>query len=376
MPRNLAAAALPHYSGAISAARGMWMMSALLLPLLIWGVLIFGLYSLAVVILAVFSTLAGELLGMIFTRRSSFTIQLYIDELSNGSAVLAGLLLGLILPVTVSPFIPLIAGLFGMVVVKWSFGGLGANWLNPALAGTLFAGLSWPGGMHAREWGAALISGLNWNPPSGSLTDMARLKMSLIQDGSPRIFRPMEMIGREFTNADSFISRFLNEQILLSGGTRLPGGYIDYILGFKLEGIGQTSILLILLVSVFLFARGIISWQIPTGGVLALSVLTGLFSGVNWGGDFFSGDVLFALSSGGFLFILFFMATDPVTTPYTSGGKLIFGVGVGVLVFLFREFSLLPDGSVLAVLIMNMLNPVIIILTRPKPFGFERRAVK
>lgn len=351
-------------------------MSVLLLPLLIWGILVFGFYSLAVVTLAVLSSLSGELLGMLFTRKSDFSVQLYMDELGNGSAVLSGLLLGLILPVTVSPFIPIIAGIFGMVVVKWSFGGLGANWLNPALAGTLFAGLSWPGGMQSRDWSTSLIPGLNWNPGTSRLTDMARIKMNLMNDGAARVFRPMEMIDREFTTADSLISRFLNEQILLSGGTKLPDGYIDYILGFKLEGIGQTSILLILLVSVFLFARGIISWQIPTGGVLALSGLTAVFSGVNWGSSLFTGDVLFALSSGGFLFILFFMATDPVTTPYTSGGKLLFGVGVGVLVFLFREFSLLPDGSVLAVLIMNMFSPAIIIFTRPKPFGFEKRGRK
>lgn len=362
-----------HYSGAMSASRGMWMMNGLLLIFLSWGVLTYGFRALLLTGLSVFAALAAECLVVVLKSgkdRSTAVLQ----ELSNGSAVLCGLLFGLSLSVTDHWIVALVGPAFAILVVKWGFGGLGKNWLNPALAGRLFVQLSWPGGFGINDWGRTLLPQAGWNVDAVSAaSDLSLIKTSLVENGAGQVFRPLSLIGREFSLFDSALTRIINENIFIPSGTILPPGYMDYLFGLRYGAIGEVSIILILFVSVFLLAKGIISWQIPIGGFLAMSLLSLTFAGTSWGADYFTGDILFALFAGGFLFTLMFMATDPVTSPYTGRGKLLFGIGFGSLYFVLGELSALSEAPTFALLIMNMFCPLINLVTRKKPFLPARR---
>ena len=361
---SMSSVGLSHYSGAMSVVRGMWIMIALLTIPLIWGVLLYGFRALGLVAVSVLTAVVAEALVLSLQLRGKNLFR----ELTNGSALLCGLLLGLSLPVTAHWLVAVIGALFAIVVVKWGGGGFGVNWLNPALAGRLCVQLAWPEGLRVHDWGRSLISGIGWNVDSISVAaDLRQIKEQLMEGG--RIIRPLSLIEREFSSLDTLITGFLNEQILVPQGVVLPAGYVDYFLGFRYGAIGESSIIIILLVSVFLLAKGIISWHVPVGGFVALSLLTLSLAGVFRGVAAFPGDVLFALFRGGFLFTLMFMATDPVTSPYSGKGKLLFGLGFGILTFVLWEASVLPESSMLALLMMNMLCPLINSSIRRKPLS-------
>jgi electron transport complex protein RnfD len=377
LPRKISTAALPHYSGAITTSRAMWTMTAFLSVLGLWSVVLFGFQSLAIIAVSLGAAVLSEAAAVLLIFHANRFAAEFARNISDGSSMLIGMLLGLSLPVSSHPLLPVLAAAFAILVVKWSFGGLGKYWVNPAAAGWLFVHLSWPAGFISGTWGRGLIPAMGWNVDGiSAASHLTEVKTLLISNGSGRVFRPLQLVGGGSTGADDFLVRLLNEQLLIPMGTILPDGYMDYLLGFRLGAIGETSIILILLVSVFLFARGIISWEIPASGALTMAILSFFFSGTHWGAAPATGDALYALMSGGFLFALFFLATDPVTTPYTTAGKLLFGFGFGALAFVFREFSILPDGSALALVTMNALTPLIILLSRRRPFGMPRFAAR
>jgi electron transport complex protein RnfD len=375
LPRNLATAGLPHYSGAITSSRAMWTILTLLALPAFWGVLIFGLPALIILSIGLAAGVLSEVLAIaLIFPLSEFRTELR-KNLSDGSTLLISALSALSLPAYAHPALPALVAGFAVLVVKWSFGGLGKYWAHPVAAGWLFAHLSWPQGFYRQPWGDSLLGSLlsGADAVSGA-THLTGAKLMLLQNGSPRVLRPLQLIAAPSGPVDEYLVRLLNERVFIPLGTILPDGYLDYLLGFRTGAIGEISVVLILLVSIFLFARRIISWQIPVAGALGMGILSFLFSGTHWGAQAATGDALFALMSGGFLFALFFLATDPVTTPYTGRGKFAFGLGFGVLAFVFREFSVLPDGSAPALLAMNMLTPLVIILSRRRPFGMPRRA--
>ncbi|MGI9255729.1 MAG: RnfABCDGE type electron transport complex subunit D [Salinispira sp.] len=362
----------PHYSSALSIRRSMWTMNGLLTILLIWGTLIYGPRALGIVALSVLSAFIAEFL--VLTLRSAPTLRPAPTStpnktaLSDGSAVLCGLMFGLTLPPTVHWLAAVIGPVFAIIVVKWGLGGLGINLLNPALAGRLFVQLSWPEMFWVHNWGKSLLPEAGWNVDAVSGPSvLTQMKTFLIENRSGYIFRPLEIVDKDSSIVDTFLTNVLNEGILIPNGIILSEGYIDYFFGFRYGAIGEVSIVLILFISILLFARGIISWHIPLGGFIGMSTLSFIFSGTFWGANFFSGDILFALFSGGFMFTLMFMATDPVTSPYTRNGKFIFGLGFGALAFALRDISIEADASTTALLIMNMLCPLINIIARKKP---------
>ncbi len=388
----------PQYSSALSIRRSMWTMNGLLTILLIWGILMYGPRALGIVALSVLSAFIAEFLVLTLRLAPSSmpasapapspkpafasppvsasmpmpapasAAKRTRTALSDGSAVLCGLMFGLTLPPAVHWLVAVIGPAFAIIIVKWGLGGLGINLLNPALAGRLFVQLSWPEMFRAYNWGKSLLPETGWNVDAVSAPSaLTQIKNFLIENRSGYIFRPLEIVDKNFSIVDTFLTNILNEGILIPNGIILSEGYIDYFFGFRYGAIGEISIVLILFISIFLFARGIISWHIPLGGFIGMSALSFIFSGTFWGANFFSGDILFALFSGGFMFTLMFMATDPVTSPYTRNGKFIFGLGFGALAFALRDISIEADASTTALLIMNMLCPLINIIARRKP---------
>ncbi len=331
-----------------------WPVILCLLPAGIWGTAVFGLRALAVVFTAVAVSLLTEGVFNLLYRR--FT-------LFDGSALLTGLLLGYSLPPGVPFYIPAAGAVFALAVVKWTFGGLGGNWMNPALAGRVFVFFSWPGPMTVwqlpRTWGTDALTGAT---PLGTLRDA-------LEGFQGRAAHSMEMLnsaGMIHTSWDAQASGWLNEHLFNPLGTHLPAGYVDLFTGNVPGAVGEVSALLLLAGTVYLVARDILAWEIPLSYLGAFSLLVWLFGGLRLGQGLGEGDVLFHLLAGGLLLGVFFMATDTVTSPMTGWGRIIFGTGAGFLTFLLRFYGSAPEGVALAIILMNSLVPLIDRYTRPQ----------
>jgi electron transport complex protein RnfD len=339
----------------------MWGTAAALLPALGWGIYCFGNSAVLSVAASIIGALAGETIVSGIRRR--FTLW-------DGSAFLTGLLVGMAMPAGISPLIPAIASLFAVSVIKGAFGGLGSNWMNPALGGIAFAIINWPSEMSA--WtvprqlaGLASISGAT---PLGF--DLAHAGSALA--GS----NPIDLLtagGMRFTSLDASVTETLNKILFSHIGAELPGGYVDLLIGNKPGALGELSALLILAASIFIISRRFVRWEIPASIVTTFALLTWTFGGLPFGNGFFAGDMLFSIFSGSFLIVTFFMAPDPVTSPSSLIGMSIYGMGIGALIFLFRSFGLSAEGSAFAVILMNCVVPA---LSKLDIAASRRRATK
>jgi electron transport complex protein RnfD len=237
----------------------------------------------------------------------------------DGSAVVTGLLLALILPPTISLWMVVIGSVFSIAIVKEAFGGLGHNIFNPALAARAFLSVSFSMEM------------TTWVKPMGFGADAITTATPL---------------------SDSFIWQ----------AGKMPL-YQAMFLGDTAGSIGETSALLILIGGVFLIGRGIINWRIPAIyiGVVALMALG------------FGEDPLFHILAGGLMLGAFFMATDYVTSPLTNRGKIIFSVTLGVLTMIIRQFAGMPEGVCYSILFMNAITPLIDRYTKARPYGLQKK---
>jgi electron transport complex protein RnfD len=292
---NLPAAA-PHLHEALTTRRIMASVVLSLLPAGAWGVLVLGPRALAVLAAAVGSSLAVELLisGLAWRRIT----------VADGSALVTGMLVGCSLPAAAPLFIPAAAAAFAVAVVKMSFGGLGRNWMNPALGGRLFAALSWP----------ALLAASARDLPGAWAGAPA---------GLPARWLP--------------------------GWTFLWAG----------SSIAEVSIILLTASGIWLLALRIAAWEIPAAFAAAYASAVWVLGGLPGAEGWFRGDLPAALGSGGLALVALYMATDPVTSPATRRGRFLFGAGCGLFCFLFRARGSGREGSALAVLVMNMLVPLI-----------------
>jgi Na+-translocating ferredoxin:NAD+ oxidoreductase subunit D len=330
----------------------MWGTIAALCPALAWGLFCFGLPALLPVAASILGALVGEAIASGMMRK--FT-------LLDGSAFLTGLLVGMAMPPGVSPYIPASASLFAIVIVKGAFGGLGSNWMNPALAGIAFALLNWPNEMSA--WVGprhlARVAGISGATP----LDLARANGIDF----------LAAVGARSSDIDASLTDALNRGIFSPLGADLPRGYIDLLIGNKAGTVGELSAILILGASVLLISRKIIRWEIPASIIGSFALLTWVFGGLPLGNGFFAGDALFSVLTGSFLLVSFFMAPDPVTSPSSRAGMIVFGAGIGALSFLFRAFGATPEGSAFAVILMNCAVPALATLDRG---AYKRRAAR
>ncbi len=354
-------ASSPQYHDRHSTARIMWTVSACLLPATIWGVYVFGVRALWVVLASIGASVLSEYLAGLPLRR--FTLR-------DGSAVLTGLLIGMNMPPAVPFFIPVIASVFAIVVVKWTFGGLGSNWMNPALAGRVFVFFSWT--RHMTTW--TMPRTLPVPDGFSSATYLGIVKTGVAEStgatGGPLAF----LRAANFPNSqlDTKVTDWLNTVILQPLGIDVPYGYVDPFVGNIPGSIGEISALLLMVGAVVLFAKKIITWEIPAAYFLSFGILTWVFGGTIYGQGAFSGDVLFHVLSGGFMLAIFFMATDMVTSPVTRKGLLIYGAGAGFLTFLIRTYGSFPEGASLAIILMNVFVPLINRVTKPSRFGVQK----
>ena len=351
---NLLVTSSPQIHQGDTTARIMWTVSACLAPAGIWGVYVFGLRALVVIIVSLAAALAGEYLAARLNKTST---------LADGSAFVTGLLVAYNMPPDVPLYVPLVASLFGIIVVKWCFGGLGCNWMNPALAGRVFVFFSWTGGMTTWRFPSTMnaadtVSGAS---PLGFLkTGLADFQGTV--SGAPEF---LSASGYPVSGMDRAVSAWMGRTLGFAPGS----GCVDLFVGNIPGCIGEVSALLLLLGAVVLLVRKIITWEIPVAYLGTFGVLIWMFGGRAFGQGFFSGDVLFHLFSGGLMLGAFYMATDMVTSPLTRKGMLIFGAGCGFLTFLIRIYGSFPEGVSLAIIFMNILVPMINRFTQPKRFG-------
>ena len=253
-----------------------------------------------------------------------------VDDLS---AALTGLLLALTLPPSAPLYLPVIGAFFAIVVVKQLYGGLGKNFLNPALAARAFLLASYAAAMGRFPLPAAL---------SG--------KLDAVSMATPLAY--------------------------LYGDEAMPAAYglVDLLFGFRSGALGETAALLLLLGGLYLIASRVISWRIPASYLGTVALLALLFGREGYGRVDF---MLYNLLSGGLLLGAFFMATDYVTSPVTPGGQLLYGFGCGALTMLIRAFGGYPEGVTYAILLMNLCAWAIDKLChRRRVFGMSRKDAK
>ncbi|MFZ5799782.1 MAG: RnfABCDGE type electron transport complex subunit D [Candidatus Omnitrophota bacterium] len=310
----------PHICVDDHIVKRMWGTFFALMPAGLAGVYIFGVRALWVTAVSVISAILSEAI-LQKAQGKPWSI-------SDGSAIITGLLLAYNLPVGVPLWIPAIGSFFAVAIAKQLFGGLGFNIFNPALAGRAFLMASWPKYMTtwaAPRWQADAIS---------AATPLMLFKEKGITD--------------------------INQMGL---------SYADLFLGNRAGCVGEVCIIAILIGAIYLLVRQYITWHVPVTYLVSFGVLSWAFMGEG----FFKGDVLFSLLTGGIVLGAFFMATDYVTAPITKKGKVIFGLGCGILNFVIRKWGGYPEGCSYAILMMNAATPVIDRFSRPRKYGFRKR---
>jgi electron transport complex protein RnfD len=302
-----------------------------LLPVLGFAVWNFGLPALAVVAAATAGAVGTEGLASRRSRRST---------LSDRSALLTGVLLGLTLPPGLPLWMAFLGGVTAIGLGKLIWGGLGDNLFNPALVGRAFLQAAFP------------IALTTWVPPAS--------RWSLVPG---QLAWPLMSPD----TADAITTATPLNQMKFAG-TATPVG--DLFLGGVSGSAGETSALILLLAGAYLVARRAFDWRIPASILLTVAAFSGVLHLV--APERFASP-LFMLLSGGLLLGAVFMATDPVTSPLAPRGAWLFGFGVGLLVVLIRIWGGLPEGVMYAILLMNAATPLIERFTQPRAFGHGRK---
>ena len=315
----------PHIRSEESVSRIMWTVNLALLPATFMSVYFFGLRAVYVLSLSILSAVFFEWAFQKFTNRTV--------TISDGSAFLTGLLLGLNLPSGVPFYLPIIGSFVAIVITKHLFGGLGYNIFNPALIGRAFLLLTWPRIM------------TTWLEPSGFTVDAKTTATPLMILKEEGIGKLLEIFGDK-TNL-----------------------YIHLFTGQRAGSLGETSVIAILLGGLFLLWRGYITWHIPLSFLGSSALIAWIFGGK---GALFSGDPLIHLMSGGMMLGAFFMATDYVTSPMVRTAQIIFGIGCGFLTMLIRLKGGYPEGVMFAILIMNCFAPLLDRGFKTKVFGARK----
>lgn len=307
-----------------------------LIPALLAGWHFFGLRVLVLATVCICTSVVAEFIyqwlniGFQIKNDSRIALSAALRQSSNRtsigdlSAVVTGLLLAMNLPVTMPLWMAMVGCVFAIVVAKQLFGGLGCNFVNPALSARAFMLAAWPAFM------TSFISPVN---------SFAKYIVDVQSSATPlSLLKETGEAG--VTLADAFLGNV--------------GGCV-----------GEVSTIAILIGAAYLLIRRVIDLRIPLSYLLTFAVFTFLFGTYPFDLHF----VLISLCSGGIMLGAWFMATDYVTTPVTGAGQIVFGIGCGLLTFVIRRFGGYPEGTSYAILLMNIAAPLIDKLVRPRVFG-------
>jgi electron transport complex protein RnfD len=299
-----------------------------LVPAVIASGIIFGLRAIVIILLSVLSSMGFEYLSRRIMKRN--------NTLSDWTAVITGVLLAFNLPPTIPYYMVVIGAFFAIVVVKQMFGGLGNNFVNPALAARIILSIAFPKAM------------TNWAYQSGPFDFVKSLTGA-------------DLVSSATKAADAVSSATPLAILKAQGSAGAPAlpSYLSLFLGDKTGTIGEICIAALLIGAIYLVARKVITLWIPLTYIGTVLLLTGLAGK----------DPIYELLAGGLFLGAFFMATDYVTSPVTRKGRILFGIGCGVITALIRLFGNMAEGVSYSILLMNILVPHIDRFTVPKPFG-------
>ncbi len=334
MENNLIVSTSPHVRDTINTRKIMCKVILALVPVTVYALVIFGLSALWILL----ASIGGALLGEFLMQRGR-RLPLTLDDCS---ALLTGLLLALTLPPALPWWIAGIGGLTATILGKQMFGGLGHNIFNPALVGRAVIFVSWTAYFNNGYLRSAAISIANTSAHQriidavGGATPLAA--MGAVYDPSKSPFIPQGIAGSNYYRPLFFAN---------------PWGCM-----------GEVSALLLILGGLYLVITRIIDWRIPVayvGTVAVLTIITGR-------------DPLFYMLSGGLLLGAIYMATDYTTSPLARRGKLVYGLGLGLITWLLRFWSNYPEGVMFSILFMNGLVPLIDRYIQPRKYGKPARA--
>ncbi len=297
----------PHIRSRLTVSGIMLAVIIALLPAAGYGIYHFGPRAAVVILVTIASTVITEALFGIYKKKVTVT---------DLSAVVTGLLLALNLPVGIPLWMAALGGVFAILVVKQLFGGLGQNFMNPALAARCFLLISF----------------------TGQMTDFTY---------------------DTFTGATPLAALKAGESV----------NVMDMIVGRTAGTIGETSMIAILIGACFLLLLGIIDLRVPGSYLVTFLLFAALFGGRGFDPAYLSAQ----LAGGGLMLGAFFMATDYVTRPITAKGQYIYGIFLGILTGVFRFWGRGAEGVSYAILLGNLLVPLIERVSRPTPFGYRRQ---
>lgn len=304
MSENFNISSSPHIRSKVSSSNIMLMVAIALLPASIYGVYHFGLNALVLILVTVATSVATE---FIYEKLMHKKI-----TIGDFSAVVTGLLLALNLPSSAPWWMGVMGGIFAILVVKQLFGGLGQNFMNPALGARCFLLISF----------------------TGRMTNFAY---------------------DTFTGATPLAALKAGESV----------NTMDMLIGNTAGTIGETSVIAIMIGAIFLILLGIIDLRIPGTYIVSFVIFICLFGGHGFDANYITAH----LCGGGLMLGAWFMATDYVTSPITKKGQIVYGVCLGVLTGLFRLFGGSAEGVSYAIIFSNLLVPLIEKVTLPKAFG-------
>lgn len=314
----------PHVHSDESTKKIMWRVNLALVPSLIVAIAFFGLNALLISLISVASCVLFQWFIEKFILKTPSTI-------SDGSAVVTGLLLAFNVPATREMILlVIIAALVAIGIGKMSFGGLGKNPFNPALVGRVFMLISFP------------VQMTTWPKPGENL---------------------FSMVSQPTTDATTGATPL---GLIKENGVQAAGQVWDYFVGNVGGSLGEVSALAILIGAIYLLCRRIISWHIPVSFIGTAFI----FSGILWLCDKTAFvDPLTTILTGGIMLGACFMATDMVTSPMTKAGQLVFGFGCGLLTIIIRNWGNYPEGVSFAILLMNAVTPLLNRWFKPKRFA-------
>lgn len=306
MSQLLKVSSNPHIRSKVTTNGIMLAVIVSLMPAAGFGIYNFGPRAIAVILVTVASCVLTEFLFGLYKKKMTIT---------DLSAVVTGLLLALNLPVTIPLWMAALGGVFAILIVKMLFGGLGQNFMNPALAARCFLLISFPTAMTSFACDA-------------------------------------------YTGATPLAALKAGEQV----------NVMDMIIGKTAGTIGETSVIALAVGACFLLLLGIIDLRIPGSYIVSFVLFAGLFGGQGFDPAYLTAQ----LSGGGLMLGAFFMATDYVTRPITIKGQYVYGIFLGIMTGIFRIFGPGAEGVSYAIILGNLLTPLIEKVTQPVAFGYRK----
>jgi len=323
MQHELIVSTSPHIRAKDDVKSIMWSVVLALCPAIGMSILYFGLDAVRCYVLCVLAAEAAEVVCLKMRNKP-------LSHALDGSALITALLLAMVLPPSTAGYVLIVGSVFAIAIAKHCFGGLGHNIWNPALAARIFVQFAYPQQVSLSKW---TVPNMLYERAGGSV-DAVTSASPLAKAGAARIL-----------------------------------GYGDLFMGNGVVGcLGETCKMALLIGGIYLILRNVIDWRMPVSYIATVALLV-LVLPLGKDDPQWQNDPIYHVLTGGLILGAFFMATDMVTTPITPWGRVVFGIGCGVIVVLVRRWGGYPEGVCYSIVLMNTVTPLIDRWIKPRIYG-------